>query len=270
VNTAVALHGRRITIGVEHPLLVPLVNRLFRPYSVTTGARTEPDYRVGGDSAAGWWVAGGSRGRTAFETAAQAVDDLEYRLTLHLLGFAADHPHLHASGAVIDGRAVLAVGPSGAGKSSLALAWSTSGYRVLGDDIALLERHGRVTPFARLFGVPTGLLSACGVPADEDLDPLAGDGESWFDPARAGGWADPDPIPVAIVAAIRHRADPATVIRDLPASEIVALLVGSLLESGRPPADSFDAISELAVVARGVHVTYGDPANASAALAAAV
>ena len=45
---------------------------------------------------------------------------------------------LHASGVVLDGRAVLITGPSGAGKSSLAAALVRAGGQLLSDDAVAL------------------------------------------------------------------------------------------------------------------------------------
>lgn len=49
---------------------------------------------------------------------------------------------LHASGVVIDGRAVLFAGPSGAGKSTLAARCAALGCLVLADDATVIERVG--------------------------------------------------------------------------------------------------------------------------------
>jgi hypothetical protein len=46
---------------------------------------------------------------------------------------------LHASGVVIDGRAILFLGPSGAGKSSTAAALRARGHTVITDDVAIVR-----------------------------------------------------------------------------------------------------------------------------------
>jgi len=49
---------------------------------------------------------------------------------------------LHASVIAIDGRAIVLAGPSGFGKSSLAAAFATRGFPILGDDVAALVDGG--------------------------------------------------------------------------------------------------------------------------------
>jgi len=49
---------------------------------------------------------------------------------------------LHASGAVIDGRAVLFVGPAGAGKSTTAAALGRLGHAVVSDDVVPIDLAG--------------------------------------------------------------------------------------------------------------------------------
>jgi hypothetical protein len=73
---------------------------------------------------------------------------------------------LHASGVVLDGRAVLIAGAPGAGKSSLAAALMRSGGRLLSDDAVALElRDGALVAHAgsvvlQLRAAEDGLLSA--------------------------------------------------------------------------------------------------------------
>jgi HprK-related kinase A len=57
---------------------------------------------------------------------------------------------LHASGVERDGRALLMTGHSGAGKSTLAALLAERGWRLLGDEFALVDlASGRVHPFPR-------------------------------------------------------------------------------------------------------------------------
>lgn len=61
---------------------------------------------------------------------------------------------LHASAAVREGEAVLALGGSGAGKTTLALGLSRSGFAVATDDWLLYEAGGRAFPLVRSVSVP--------------------------------------------------------------------------------------------------------------------
>ncbi|MGY6512292.1 hypothetical protein ACXIUH_25465, partial [Vibrio parahaemolyticus] len=58
---------------------------------------------------------------------------------------------LHASAVERDGRALLMTGESGAGKSTLAALLMTHGWRLMGDEFALLDpATGLVHAFPRL------------------------------------------------------------------------------------------------------------------------
>jgi hypothetical protein len=87
---------------------------------------------------------------------------------LHLRGV----PCLHASAAVVDGRAALVLGTSGAGKSTLAAALLSQGATVLADDISALDVR------------PDGIWVEPGLPSLR----------LWPDSARTFGWL-PETLP---------------------------------------------------------------------------
>lgn len=61
------------------------------------------------------------------------------------------HLLLHAAAVERDGRTLLLTGESGAGKSTLAALMGEQGWRLLGDEFALIDlEHGVVHPFPRL------------------------------------------------------------------------------------------------------------------------
>jgi hypothetical protein len=86
---------------------------------------------------------------------------------------------MHASGVVLDGRAVLVAGPPGAGKSSLAAALVRAGGQLLSDDAVALQLVGDGTLLAHAGSAVLQLRAA----EDERLSP---DGRAVFgSPARS-------------------------------------------------------------------------------------
>ena len=67
---------------------------------------------------------------------------------------------LHASSVEKDGRALLMTGESGAGKSTLAALLGERGWRLMGDEFALLDlEDGRLWPFPRAISLKNGAIS---------------------------------------------------------------------------------------------------------------
>lgn len=66
---------------------------------------------------------------------------------------------LHAASAEKDGRAVIMTGESGAGKSTLAALLGERGWRLMGDEFALLDlTSGRLLPFPRAVSLKNGAI----------------------------------------------------------------------------------------------------------------
>lgn len=78
------------------------------------------------------------------------------------------HLLLHAACVERDGRALVITGESGSGKSTLAALLGERGWRLLGDEFALLDPHsGAIHPFPRL----VSLKNAAIAPATERIPP---------------------------------------------------------------------------------------------------
>jgi len=56
---------------------------------------------------------------------------------------------LHAAVVARDGRALILPAPSGSGKSTLCAALALSGWRLLSDELALIDSNGRIVPLPR-------------------------------------------------------------------------------------------------------------------------
>ena len=99
-----------------------------------------------------WTVCLGSQVVTQRPSLGAALGYFEYEVCQRVIAQSSDRIVLHgATLSTAQGAAVIA-GPSGAGKSTLALALGARGYRVGGDDLALLlPETGEVCPLPRCF-----------------------------------------------------------------------------------------------------------------------
>jgi HprK-related kinase A len=76
---------------------------------------------------------------------------------------------LHASTVEKDGRALIMTGESGAGKSTLAALLGERGWRLMGDEFALLDLdQGRLWPFPRAVSLKNGAIRVMEAEVDED------------------------------------------------------------------------------------------------------
>ena len=78
------------------------------------------------------------------------------------------HLLLHASSVEKDGRALVMTGESGSGKSTLAAQLGERGWRLMGDEFALLDLEtGLVFPFPRLVSLKNGAIGVLAAEAPE-------------------------------------------------------------------------------------------------------
>jgi hypothetical protein len=265
---AFTLGRRPIRVRAPDAATAGAIASLVPGYAGSANGADPDDVRVERDPS-GAWLARFPEGDARFETLDDLLEALEYLLTLRLLASATDRVHLHAAGAVVNGRAVLALGPSGSGKSSLALHWSLSGYPVLGDDIVMADETGLVHPFKRLFSVHRARLAACGLgsgrPADGSADV---EDEAWFDPATRAGWAEP--APVGVVAMVRFVDHGQLSVGRLSRPTALAALTAGAMPSGAGGSQAFETALRLTASASTLALTFGKAEEAALALARAV
>jgi energy-coupling factor transporter ATP-binding protein EcfA2 len=185
-----------------------------------------------------------------------------------LLAVCSDFVQLHASGAVIGGKAVLALGPAGAGKSSLALCWNRAGYATLGDDVVFLGSDLKAHPFKRQFKVDPRVLAAAGVDAAQTPFWEPHSAEAWYDPASGAGWADP--APVSLVVRTRHSPNGALFVTETSRAVALNTLVHSLMDTSLGSRASFDILARVIRQARAVEVSFGSAAEAARAIASLI
>jgi hypothetical protein len=192
----------------------------------------------------------------------RALEVLEFTLTEALLATCRRAVHLHAAGAVVRDGAILALGGSGTGKSSLALCWSAAGRPVLGDDVVLLERDGRVGPFRRLFKVPSHALGLLDIsPASTPFWEPDSE-EAWYDPTVDAGWAGA--ANVAVVAVCRPSPGSEPVVQPLSSADGVNALMHSVTETGVAAEAAIETLVSVSQSARIVELRF-DPASPVAA-----
>ena len=190
---------------------------------------------------------------------------LEHVLTRALLESCGHLSQLHASGMVVDGRAVIALGGSDAGKSSLALAWTLSGYPSLGDDIVLLDGAGTARPFPRHFKLDPEVLRACGLDPEHTPFWNPKTREVWFTPEGISGWAAPAPL--GLVALCRRSVGVQLSISRLSRVEGVNALLHSLLDTGLDARSSFQPIVDALQRAEVIEVRFESSQDAARAIA---
>lgn len=265
-----------VSIAVPDPATAESVARLFEPLRLPPG-RAAADGHDGAPleivCEGGWYrlverAAGGGVQTRRFRHLSSLLAAVEFAVLQRLLSSRRGETHLHASGAVVGDRAVLALGPSGAGKSSLALTWSLAGHPLLGDDVILADARGGVHGVPRLVKVRRRVLRAHGLSDDVTVAPDPGSPELWWDPARGGGWA-PGSYRPAVVARVRFERRSATRLERIPAAAGLRMLLDHVMEAGLTPEASLDRLARVAESATFVAVRFGSARDAAAALASA-
>jgi hypothetical protein len=148
---------------------------------------------------------------------------------------------LHAAVLESRGRAYVFAGPSGAGKTSLTLALLARGWRLVTEEIALVDRDLGVRGLAR----PIHLESDRQVPAGwrHRAYPMRGRTESIVahppDSARVSG-----PLPLAAIIRIRHAVDMAPTLEPLSPQHALTRLWDATLRAND---DGLAAAVEIAV-----------------------
>jgi hypothetical protein len=152
----------------------------------------------------------------------------------HVLA-ARDRYTIHAATVGVDDGCVLVLGPSGAGKSTVALCALRSGWSVLGDDLAVLERVGDDVVATAL---PRPITAPPDVVDDPHAAPLPGDARGRVELPPGTVTAGTRSV-VGLVVAAHGRAAESTA-RRLPSIAVPPVVITSCLV-----ADTADARREL-------------------------
>jgi hypothetical protein len=255
-----------VTVEILYSALFEPARYLFPHYEVLPPGRDlsfPPDVSVWKDPK-GYVVATRDAPSVSCGTETEALAALEFALTRAIVESFSDYVHLHASGAVVRGRAVLALGKSGAGKSSMAASWLSQGFPTLGDDIVFLNAAAKAVPFKRLFKVTPVVLQTLGVDPATTLQWDPEWPEAWYAPDDGPGWAEE--APVSVVAFVRYDPSVSLTTTPMSAEDGLNALVHSMMDTGKRAGDCFDTLVRVVEGARVVRVEYSSAFEAAEAL----
>jgi hypothetical protein len=242
--------GRTVVAEILEPAFLDSVRRLYPEYQVAQPRRLNADVADVSFSKGpnGYAVTSPDSPDVICGNQMDAIVALEFALTRKLAASCDRSVHLHASGAVVGGGAILALGASGAGKSSVALSLLMHGYPTLGDDMVLLGPTGSVAPFKRLLKVSREMLGELGIDPGTTVHWDADWPEAWLDPGNAAGWAEE--APVAVLALVQYRPHAPLSISPVPPAEGLNALVHSVMVTGKSAAEGFDRLVRVAQSAK--------------------
>jgi len=181
---------------------------------------------------------------------AQALDVFESELQLSVARLARPEVFVHAGVVAVAGRAILLPGRSGAGKTTLVRALVAAGATYYSDEYAVLDREGRVHPYARRPSVRR----------------RAGRKERTPVPRRRGRAG----VPVGLVVATRYVPDARWAPVPLSAGERVLALLANTVPARDRPAEVLAVLARATGSARGFRTDRGAAARAARALLALV
>lgn len=180
---------------------------------------------------------------------AQALDVLESELQLSVARLARPLVFVHAGVVAVDGQAILVPGRSGAGKTTLVRALVAAGATYYSDEYAVLDRDGRVHPYARRPSVR--------VRGAKERHPV---------PRNRGRGA----ARVALVVETRYHAEARWAPAPLSPGEIVLALLANTVPARDRPAEVLAVLARAAGTARGIRSDRGAAARTARALIALV
>lgn len=153
----------------------------------------------------------------------RSVTEAGWALAAHAEPFIAEHAtdHLFVHAGVVgwEGQAIVMPGASFAGKTTLVQAWLEAGATYYSDEFAVLDRAGRVHPFARPLAIRDGSLAA---PRRVPV-------------ATLGGTCGTTPLPIGLVLVTSYRRGACWRPRRLtPAPTLLALMRHTVAARGNP------------------------------------
>ena len=239
-------HGARVRLSAEEGQLDQVLGRLA-PSVVTVpcrdghdGGPIDVDGSVDVDRPEGTWVV---RSSELGETAARGEDDA-IRITasqaqLGLAAHAREAVYIHAGAVAWKGRGIVVPGRSLAGKTTLVSALVRAGASYYSDEYAVLRPDGTLEPFTKPLAVRR-------------------DDTTVAVPPRELGRIGTDPVPVALVAALRYAPGSSPEVTTASGSAAVLALVDNAVAARVRPEAVLAAAVAVGRTARFVTGERGD------------
>jgi hypothetical protein len=226
-------YGVRIGLRVDHRALFDALEqdpvRVHLPFGWRAVEDHEPDaplslrYEVLNGASGGAWPAYRVYAGMDLVAEVHRLTDVGGALAAHAEPFVAerapDHLFVHAGVVGWEGRAIVMPGASFAGKTTLVQAWLEAGATYYSDEFAVLDRAGRVHPFARPLAIRDGS------PAFSRRVPVA----------ALGAETGTTPLPIGLVLVTSYRAGAHWRPRRLTAAPtLLALMRHTVAARGNP------------------------------------
>ena len=252
--------GYRYRVSSPSATARRLLLRLYAPFRTDAGSETVDHFHVEPPAAGRglWRLRLGESWLGEEESLGLILQRLEYELCLRTMAHRPDLLALHGATVFTDGGrgAAIISGFSGSGKTTLTLALAARGYRVGGDDIALIDpRTHQLWPMPRCFHLDNHTWSLV---RGEGLHiPAEAVRHRFLTPADLGE-VELHAAPVRHVLLTERGPDPVPRVTPLPLAAVALALLPQLECATANPATAVAALTPLLKEASGYRLISGD------------
>ena len=258
--------GRTVVAEVDDRGIFESARQLFPEYEIEVmdGRPVSPEVSLS-SCRDGYLITSRDAAPVSRRSRMEAIVALEFALSRAIaVSFGNDHVHLHASGSVVNGQAVIALGRSGAGKSSLAASMLFRGHPTLGDDTVFINSSCFAEPFKRLMKLSVEVLGDLGVAPESTIHWDREWPEAWFDPLDGPGWADEAPVALLVLA--QHDPNVSLQLEPVASSEALNALLHSVMITGMSARAGFDRLLHVAETAKAFRLRFSSSVQAAEVL----
>jgi hypothetical protein len=226
---ALEAYGVRVVIDTNSPEVLRQVEPILPPGWAQCPA-TDADQRVGITTDDGFFfdITVDDVPTAADVELDVALGVLDVRLRFYIAQHAPERIFVHAGVVAHRGRAIVIPGAGFSGKTTLVSELVRSGATYYSDDYAVLDRHGRVHPYAK----PLSIRDEQSVQTDHPI-------------ATFGGAAGEEPIRVGLVVVTHYRPGAEWQPRRISPGEGVLALLANTVPAQERPAEALEAVTHV-------------------------